>query len=74
VCVVLHLPDGTIVERRSELEAVVGSEVKWLPGYDVPAGYDTCLCPLDLDHCAWVNGWKLEWRHGEVFAKRRLDA
>jgi hypothetical protein len=74
VCIVLHLPDGTVVERLSELLAEVGGEVAWKPGGEFLAGMDTCLCPVDLDHFAREHGWKLEWRRGDLYARRRLDA
>jgi hypothetical protein len=76
VCINLHLPDGRVLASFYELRVEMGGE--WPPiqreySYLESEGIP-CICPVDLDACALVMGWRLEWKDGDPYATRRCDA
>jgi hypothetical protein len=61
MCMMLVLPDDSLIHGIDELDAAIGCPAPIQPGYNHEAWADraTCLCPVDFDALAKMQGWSL---------------
>ena len=76
MCITLDLPGSPLITRAEQLREVLGHEPQWLPGAELLAGEDICLCPIDLEAVAAELGYQLTWMNAaqHAVAIRRCDA